>query len=230
MWFGFQTLYDPYFISLYNLMYTALPVLVMGLLDQVFYTHELCAAKMLLLRSLWLSYQKKDCGCNTDYRFVLCWLSRSPEYETSVDLWSDTIAMVWPFPHIPRLFYSSLNPFKDKINCLFMVSRGNPKGISPDNIPSGIPLETINKQFILSLNGYRAVKQARDVWKWSNHGNIEDSFLTVQAGKLLWKEEESLTHSLYQFSRNFVLLRLAHCQWGSKPDSHLPKLTFGANL
>ncbi len=25
---------------------------------------------------------------------------KSPDYETSVDLWSDTIAMVWPFPHI----------------------------------------------------------------------------------------------------------------------------------
>ncbi len=39
---------------------------------------------------------------------------KSPDYETSVDLWSDTIAMVWAFPYIPRLFYSSLNPFKDK--------------------------------------------------------------------------------------------------------------------
>ena len=42
---------------------------------------------------------------------------QSPDYETSVDLWSDTIGMVWPFPHIPRLFYSTLNPFKDSINC-----------------------------------------------------------------------------------------------------------------
>ncbi len=41
----------------------------------------------------------------------------SPDYETSVDLWSNTITMVWPSPHIPRLFYSSLNPFKDRINC-----------------------------------------------------------------------------------------------------------------
>ena len=55
---------------------------------------------------------------------------KSPDYETSVDLWSDTIAMVWPFPHIPRLFNSFLNPFKDRINCLwFLGCRGYPKGI-----------------------------------------------------------------------------------------------------
>ncbi|XP_050400643.1 phospholipid-transporting ATPase ID isoform X2 [Patella vulgata] len=39
-WFAFfcgfsaQTLYDPYFISLYNVFYTSLPVLVLGMLDQ----------------------------------------------------------------------------------------------------------------------------------------------------------------------------------------------------
>ena len=44
---------------------------------------------------------------------------QSPDYETWVDLWSDTIAMAWPFQPIPRLFYSSLNPFKDRINCLW---------------------------------------------------------------------------------------------------------------
>ena len=31
----FQTLFDPYFISLYNVLYTSLPVLVMGIFDQV---------------------------------------------------------------------------------------------------------------------------------------------------------------------------------------------------
>ena len=31
----FQTLFDPYYITLYNVLYTSLPVLVMGLLDQV---------------------------------------------------------------------------------------------------------------------------------------------------------------------------------------------------
>ena len=31
----FQTLFDPYFISLYNLCYTALPCLAQGMLDQV---------------------------------------------------------------------------------------------------------------------------------------------------------------------------------------------------
>jgi len=31
----FQTLFDPYFISFYNVMYTSLPVLVLGLFDQV---------------------------------------------------------------------------------------------------------------------------------------------------------------------------------------------------
>ncbi len=30
---------------------------------------------------------------------------KSPDYETSVDLWADTIAMVWPFPHIPRVSF-----------------------------------------------------------------------------------------------------------------------------
>ena len=54
---------------------------------------------------------------------ISCGNFMSPDYETLVDLWSDTIAMVWQFPHIPHLFYSSLNPFKDRINCLFMVSR-----------------------------------------------------------------------------------------------------------
>ena len=34
------------------------------------------------------------------------------------------------FPLIPRLFYSSLNAFKDRINCLFMVSR-LPGGVYP---------------------------------------------------------------------------------------------------
>ena len=35
-WFNyFQTLFDPYFISLYNLCYTALPCLAQGMLDQV---------------------------------------------------------------------------------------------------------------------------------------------------------------------------------------------------
>ncbi len=76
---------------------------------------------------------------------------KSPDYETSVDPWSDTIAMVWPFPHIPRLFYSSLNPFKDRINCLFSNHK-----------------QTVYSVFKRIL---RAVKQARDVWKWSNHGN-----------------------------------------------------------
>jgi len=30
-----QTLYDPFFISFYNLFYTSLPVLAMGIFDQV---------------------------------------------------------------------------------------------------------------------------------------------------------------------------------------------------
>ncbi len=33
--FVFQTVYDEWFITLYNLMYTALPVLGMSLFDQV---------------------------------------------------------------------------------------------------------------------------------------------------------------------------------------------------
>ena len=32
---SFQTLYDPFFISFYNLFYTSLPVLAMGIFDQV---------------------------------------------------------------------------------------------------------------------------------------------------------------------------------------------------
>ena len=31
----FQTLFDPYFVSLYNVLYTSLPVLVIGIFDQV---------------------------------------------------------------------------------------------------------------------------------------------------------------------------------------------------
>ena len=31
----FQTLFDPYFISLYNVFYTSLPILVLGIFDQV---------------------------------------------------------------------------------------------------------------------------------------------------------------------------------------------------
>uniref|UniRef100_A0A8D0G9K7 P-type ATPase C-terminal domain-containing protein n=1 Tax=Sphenodon punctatus TaxID=8508 RepID=A0A8D0G9K7_SPHPU len=40
-WFGFfcgfsaQTVYDQYFITLYNIVYTSLPVLAMGVFDQV---------------------------------------------------------------------------------------------------------------------------------------------------------------------------------------------------
>lgn len=34
-YFAFQTVYDEWFITLYNLMYTALPVLGMSLFDQV---------------------------------------------------------------------------------------------------------------------------------------------------------------------------------------------------
>ncbi len=42
---------------------------------------------------------------NTSSPFLLSHLyDKSPDYETSVDLWSDTIAM----EHIPGLFYSSL--------------------------------------------------------------------------------------------------------------------------
>ena len=33
--FLFQTLFDPYFISLYNVFYTSLPVLMLGIFDQV---------------------------------------------------------------------------------------------------------------------------------------------------------------------------------------------------
>ena len=33
--------------------------------------------------------------------------AESPDYETSVDLWSNIIAMEWSFPHTPRLFYTS---------------------------------------------------------------------------------------------------------------------------
>ena len=35
----------------------------------------------------------------------------SPDYETSVDLWPDIIAMELPFPHIPRLYYSSFKSY-----------------------------------------------------------------------------------------------------------------------
>lgn len=35
LFFVFQTVYDELFITLYNLMYTALPVLGMSLFDQV---------------------------------------------------------------------------------------------------------------------------------------------------------------------------------------------------
>lgn len=31
----FQTVYDQYFITLYNIVYTSLPVLAMGVFDQV---------------------------------------------------------------------------------------------------------------------------------------------------------------------------------------------------
>lgn len=33
--FSFQTVYDQYFITLYNIVYTSLPVLAMGVFDQV---------------------------------------------------------------------------------------------------------------------------------------------------------------------------------------------------
>lgn len=32
---SFQTVYDQYFITLYNIVYTSLPVLAMGVFDQV---------------------------------------------------------------------------------------------------------------------------------------------------------------------------------------------------
>lgn len=38
----FQTVYDQWFITLYNLMYTALPVLGLGLFDQVLLIFGLC--------------------------------------------------------------------------------------------------------------------------------------------------------------------------------------------
>lgn len=37
-----QTLFDPYFISFYNVMYTSFPVLILGIFDQVF-IRILCA-------------------------------------------------------------------------------------------------------------------------------------------------------------------------------------------
>lgn len=33
--FSLQTVYDQYFITLYNIVYTSLPVLAMGVFDQV---------------------------------------------------------------------------------------------------------------------------------------------------------------------------------------------------
>lgn len=35
LWSGWQTVYDEWFITLYNMVYTALPVLGMSLFDQV---------------------------------------------------------------------------------------------------------------------------------------------------------------------------------------------------
>ena len=36
--FSFQTLLDPYFISFYNVFYTSLPVLAMGIFEQVVFS------------------------------------------------------------------------------------------------------------------------------------------------------------------------------------------------
>lgn len=35
MLYSIQTVYDQYFITLYNIVYTSLPVLAMGVFDQV---------------------------------------------------------------------------------------------------------------------------------------------------------------------------------------------------
>ena len=35
MFISFQTVYDQWFITLYNIVYTSLPVLAMGIFDQV---------------------------------------------------------------------------------------------------------------------------------------------------------------------------------------------------
>lgn len=37
----FQTLFDPFFISLYNVFYTSLPVLVLGIFDQVCFQDQI---------------------------------------------------------------------------------------------------------------------------------------------------------------------------------------------
>ncbi len=44
-------------------------------------------------------------------QITVCKSVWSPDYKTLVDLWSYTIAMEWPYPYIPRLFYRCFKGF-----------------------------------------------------------------------------------------------------------------------
>lgn len=58
LWSGLQTVYDEWFITLYNMVYTALPVLGMSLFDQVCTEGEICHFRGLIHSHLGVSPQR----------------------------------------------------------------------------------------------------------------------------------------------------------------------------
>lgn len=106
---SFQTVYDQWFITLFNIVYTSLPVLAMGVFDQV------CGVCCLCCYLCWLSQL-----CLASFYVEGWFMGRSLGMQFLKGMWHGSQGLLGPspaccffrkvlHPSLPRLFWGTYN-------------------------------------------------------------------------------------------------------------------------